>query len=75
MSDHPNGIARKTRADKGVPRRASIDDWVDRWMEWPADKQRSAIDVLEALHRQAIRGSIRPTKETTNAADGETENG
>lgn len=61
MADQPNGIARKARSDKGVARRTSIDGLCDQFMGMPADQQRVLLDVLEALHRQVVRGAIKPT--------------
>ena len=58
MADQPNGLARKTRADKGVPRRSTMDPWYDTFMALTPEQQRASIDVLEALHRQIMRGKI-----------------
>lgn len=69
MADQPNGIARKTRSDKGVARRTSIDGLCDQFMGLHADQQRVLLDVLEALHRQVVRGSIKPAPSIEEAKE------
>jgi hypothetical protein len=64
------GIARKPRSDKGLTRKSSIDQWTDVFMGWTADKQTTALALLQALHRQLLRGAIKPATEAKEDDNG-----
>ena len=51
MSDQPNGIARKTRADKGVLRKSSLDSFVDLFRRMSPSEQSTALEVLRQIQR------------------------
>ena len=71
MSSPLTGIARKTRSDKGTPRKTGLDGVCDWFMAQSPEAQRAAIDVLEALHRQVLRGAIKPALAAEVKEDGE----
>lgn len=46
------GIARKPRADKGIPRTSSLTAWFAQFRAFDSATQRIAIAVLEALRKE-----------------------
>jgi hypothetical protein len=58
-----SGIARKSRSDKGTTRKTGLDGVCDWFMGQSTEAQQAAINVLEALHRQVLRGAIKPAPE------------
>lgn len=46
-----NGIARKTRADKGVIRKSTMSNFVDLFRRMPPAEQQTALIVLEQIQR------------------------
>jgi len=54
------GIARKERRDKGVPRKSNIAAMSDQFMALELPEQVVMLEVLQALHRQVVKGRIAP---------------
>jgi hypothetical protein len=52
-----NGIARKKRADKGIPRRSTLDAMYDQFADLTCEQQRGVLEILGVIHRQAQRNS------------------
>jgi hypothetical protein len=52
------GIARKERRDKGVPRKSNIAAMSDQFMALELPEQVIMLEVLQALHRQVVKGRI-----------------
>ena len=46
-----NGIARKTRSDKGIARKSSMDSFVDFFREMTPSQQETALEVLRQIQR------------------------
>jgi len=46
-----NGIARKTRADKGVLRKSTFDTFVDLFRKMSPSEQATALEVLRQIQR------------------------
>jgi hypothetical protein len=46
-----NGIARKTRADKGVLRKSSMDTFADLFRRMSPSEQSTALEVLRQIQR------------------------
>jgi hypothetical protein len=61
------GIARKERRDKGVPRKSNIAAMSDQFMALELPEQVVMLEVLQALHRQVVKGRIAPTVEVDDA--------
>ena len=61
------GIARKERRDKGVPRKSNIAAMSDQFMALEIAEQIVILEVLQALHRQVVKGRIAPTVEVDDA--------
>lgn len=62
-----NGIARKRRSDAGVPRRSTLDALYDMFADLTPDAQHGVLEILGAIHRQALRGKSK----VTNPPNGE----
>jgi len=58
-----SGIARKTRSDKGVLRRSSMDAFADIFRRMTPSEQATALEVLRQIQRLATP----VTKNTTGA--------
>jgi hypothetical protein len=54
------GIARKERRDKGVPRKSNVAAMSDQFMALDLETQIVMLEVLQALHRQVVKGRIAP---------------
>lgn len=46
-----NGIARKTRADKGIARKSTFDTFVDLFRRMSPSEQSTALEVLRQIQR------------------------
>ena len=58
-----NGIARKTRADKGVARKSSMDTFCDLFRRMSPSEQATALEVLRQIQR--LGAPQLPTDTTT----------
>ena len=58
-----NGIARKTRSDKGIARKSSMDSFVDFFREMTPSQQETALEVLRQIQR--LGAPQLPTDTTT----------
>lgn len=58
-----NGIARKTRSDKGIARKSSMDSFVDFFREMTPSQQETALEVLRQIQR--LGAPQLPTEPTT----------
>ena len=63
------GIARKERRDKGVPRKSNIAAMSDQFMALELPEQVVMLEVLQALHRQVVKGRIAPGTATETYLD------
>jgi hypothetical protein len=46
-----NGIARKTRVDKGIARKSAMDTFADLFRRMTASEQATAMEVLRQIQR------------------------
>ena len=37
------------------PRKSTVDEWLDTFADWSVDDQKSALQILGAIHRQKNR--------------------
>ena len=61
-----SGIARKERRDKGVPRKSNVAAMSDQFMALDLETQIVMLEVLQALHRQVVKGRIAAGTEVDN---------
>lgn len=65
------GIARKTRSDKGQPRKSKTATLADQFMDMPAAERCTTLTLLAELHRQAERGKIQSIEVSKSQKEGE----
>ena len=50
------------------PQRSTRDAWLDQFSDWPPETQESMLDILQLIHRQTVRRTLRGIEAKTNGS-------
>ena len=50
----------------GRPQRSTRDAWLDQFADWPPETQEAMLDILQLIHRQTVRRTLRGLETKAN---------